>query len=84
MAGIQGSIGQSSNNFGGADPSQVANMASKQEVSRIAGNLAQLIREYSNDKSDILRITEVDRNAVKNKIDALAWHGRCLNLISSD
>lgn len=42
------------------------------------------MRELSNDKQDLMRELSVDRTYVKMKIDALAWHARCLALLKSN
>jgi hypothetical protein len=44
-------------------------------------DLPQFASEIANDKQDILREPMFDREHVKQKIDALAWHGRCLGFL---
>ena len=51
----------------------------------LKNDVNHLISEISNDKLEILR--DLDENVdfgkqIKQKIDALAWHGRMLNLLS--
>lgn len=51
----------------------------------LKNDVNHLIQETSNDKLEILR--DLDENVdfgkqIKQKIDALAWHGRMLNLLS--
>ena len=60
-------------------------IASSREAATLRADLSLLIQEYANDKQDILREIQEGGNqslAIKQKIDALAWHGRCLSLLT--
>lgn len=57
--------------------------AGRPELNKIQNDLQVIVRELSNDKQDLMRETSVDRTYIKMKIDALAWHGRLLNLLKN-
>jgi len=81
--GIQGSIQQKSSSLP-TDEKTLAMMLTKPEVQKLTSDLHLLINEYSNDKNDIMRESSNDRFATKAKIDALAWYGRCLCLVTTN
>jgi len=48
----------------------------------LQADFAHLVTELSNDKHDILRDLGEEPHTIKMKIEALAWHGRVLSLLS--
>jgi hypothetical protein len=53
----------------------------KRDASKAQSDLLLLAAEIASDKLDIIREPTFNREHVKEKIEALGWHGRCLGLI---
>lgn len=60
----------------------LSKIINKSELGELRKDFLLLVQEISNDKLDVLREIGNLNTQVKSKIDALAWHARCLNLVT--
>lgn len=55
------------------------------EYQSLKEDFKQLMVELSRDKQEIIKEFDeygVTKDSLKRKLDALGWHGRCLNMVS--